>query len=145
MAANTEKASAGRNLLIYSALVALVAGYTCMVWAERDEIEGFHYPTGLGDGEIYDIAANPPDPDRPMAKLGGIAYFAAAKPKRWPDRYMVKVARDDDDRHSFYATSEEIGGGILDADGGLYLKLATGEYILVSPTANAPEPPAAGE
>ena len=138
MSANTEKATAGRNLLIYSAIVAVVAAYTFLVWTQREQIEGYGYPTGLGDGEIYDIEANPLDPDKPMAILDGVGYFAIEQPfERW-DRDVVKVARDDDDRYFFYQATIEIGGtgGVEQENDDYLLKLSTDEYIKVAPRAN---------
>ena len=117
--------------MIYAALVAAVAGYTVLIWNERPEIEGYGYPTGLGDGEILDLDANPLDPDRPLAELDGVGYFAAAKPGARADRHMVKVARDDADRHFFYQYSLEIGGGGVEEGSDLFLKIGSGRYIKV--------------
>ncbi|MGI9244466.1 MAG: hypothetical protein ACR2RV_26940 [Verrucomicrobiales bacterium] len=144
MSANLERASAGRNLLIYAALVAAVAGYTVLLWNERPEIESFRYPTGLGDGEMVDLVANPPDPLRPLAVLDGVAYIAVSKPKRPLDRHMVKVARDDADQYYFYQFSEAIGGGDIDEDGDLYLKVDPDYYIKVGPAENGAAAAAGG-
>jgi hypothetical protein len=137
VSANTEKASAGRNLLIYAAIVAVAAGYTAKIWTEREILERGYFPTGLEDREIYDIEANPLDPGKPMAKLGGVAYFAADKPFRRWDRDVVKVARDDDDRLYFYQATIEIGGegGVEEENDDLLIKLSTDEYIKVAPQA----------
>jgi hypothetical protein len=141
MPANTEKASAGRHLLVYAILVALVAGYTVLVWNERSNLEGYRDPTGLADAEMYDLKANPLDPRKPMAKLDGVGYFAADKSGRPLDRYMVKVARDDDDRYYFYQFSSVIGGGGVEQGSSLYLKTDPDRYIKVSPTGKNPPPP----
>ena len=138
MSANTEKSTAGRNLLIYAALVAIVAAYTALVWAQRDELEGYRYPTGLRDGDIYDLEADPPDPEKPMAKLDGVAYFAAKAPEGWRDRYMLPWARDDDDRFFFYKPNTEIGGGGEEKGSGVYLKVGKNSYILVNPDGRDP-------
>jgi hypothetical protein len=135
MAGNTERATAGRNLLMFSALVAVAAGYTVMLWIERPQLEGYAYPTGLGDGEVYDVDARPLDPETPMALLDGVGYFASKKPQGHRDRYMAKVARDDADQLYFYRVSKEIGGGGKVEDADLYLKLASDQYIKVSPAA----------
>jgi len=142
MSANTEKASAGRNLLVYAALVAVAAAYTALLWAQRDDLESYRYPTGLGDGELYDLEANPLDPDKPMVKLGGVAYFAADRPESLRDRFVVPVGRDDDDRYFFYEPTSEIGGGGEEEGGGLYIKLDRELYIRVAPKENVPPPPA---
>jgi hypothetical protein len=135
MSANLERASAGRYLLIYAALVAAVAAYTLVVWNERPEIEGFRYPTGLGDGEMLDLEAEPLDPDRPLAELAGVSYFAAAKPESPSDRHMSKVARDDADRYYFYQYSSQIGGGGEEEGSDLFLKVDPDRYIRVVPDA----------
>ncbi len=133
MSANQERASAGRNLLIYSALVMAVAAYTVLLWHERQELESFRYPTGLGDGEMVDLEASPPDPERPLAALDGVGYIASSKAKSPSDRHMVKVARDDADRYFFYRYSKEIGGGGVEEESSLYLKVDPDRYIKVSP------------
>ena len=145
MVANTEKASAGRNLLIYAGLVAVAAAYTVLIWGERSEIEGYRYPSGLGDGEIFDIEANPPDPDKPMVSIDGVAHFAAATAQSWRDRYMVKVARDDGDQFFLYQPTSEIGGGGIPPGSGLYLKLGQDSYMEVSPDGKPAVPETASE
>ena len=138
MSANREKASAGRNLLIYAAIVAAVAAYTVLIWKQRDRLEGYAYPTGLGDGEMYDLEANPLDPDKPMAVLEGVGYFAADEPfGRW-DRDVIKVARDDDDRLYFYQATTLVGdpAGVEEENDDYLIKIATDEYIKVVPGAD---------
>ena len=133
MSANTEKASAGRNLLIYTALVAVVAGFTVLVWNDREALESYYYPTGQGDGEVYDLAANPLDPDKPMVTVEGVDYFAAdASAYRW-DRNVVKVGRDDSDQYYIYQLTAEIGANDGQSGDDYFLKLGTDEYIKIAP------------
>ena len=134
MSANTEKASAGRNLLIYAAIVTAVAAYTVLVWSQREEIERYGYPTGLGDGELYDLQIHPLDPEKPMIILEGVPYIADEQPfERW-DRDVVKVGRDDDDLYFVYQATSKVGdpAGVEEGSGYL-LKLATEEYIKITP------------
>ena len=143
MSSNTEKASAGRNLLIYAALVAVAAAFTVLVWTERDEREVYQFPTGLDGAEVYDLEANPLDPEKPMIKLAGVSYYAAAKSiGRW-DRDVVPVARDDDGRYIIYQKTTKVGGGGVEEGSGLYLKVDRDRYILVKPEMKIP--PAAPE
>ena len=132
MSANTEKASAGRNLLIYAALVGIVAIFTVLVWKDRQELENYGYPTGLGDGEIYDMEANPLDPLQPMAMIEGIGYNAKDKPFKKLDRDVVKVALDDQERYFIYQATTKVGdpGGIEEGSP-LLLKLEADRYIAI--------------
>ena len=133
MSSNTEKASAGRNLLFYAALVAVAAAFTVLIWAEREEIEGYGYPTGLGDDEMYDIEANPLDPEKPMVTIEGVPFIAADKPfSRW-DRDVVKVGRDDSDHYYIYQLTAKVSANDGQSGSDLFLKIATGEYIKIAP------------
>ena len=135
MSANTERASAGRNLLIYTALVTVVAIFTVIVWNDRAALESYRYPTGLGDGEIYDLEANPLDPERPMVTVEGVGYYAAEKPFRRWDRDVVKVGRDDSDRYFIYQMTSKVGANDGQSGGDYFLKLGTQEYIKITPIA----------
>jgi len=137
MSGNSEKATAGRNLLIYSALVAMAAIFTVKVWSERPKLEGYSYPTGLGDGEVYDRNVLPMDPDVAMAKLDGVEYFpTGVKILERRDQDMIKGRRDDDNQRHFYRLGlnnpkgVEIGGRPQD-DSPLFIKLDSNEYMEV--------------
>ena len=78
---------------------------------------------------------------KPMAKLDGVGYFAARSQEPLRDRFVVKVARDDDDRYFFYQATSVIGGRGEGDPSALYLKLGRDSYIKVSPTGKDPAAP----
>ena len=91
-------------------------------------------PTGLGDGERYDLAANPPDPEKAMIILDGVPYFAADQPFGRRDQDVIKVGRDDGDQYYIYQATTKIGDPKgIEPELGYLLKLATDEYIKIGP------------
>jgi hypothetical protein len=150
---NTTRGTAGKILLGFALLVSLVAVITIDDRLQRDSLEEFGLPTGLGDDEIYDLEGVVYNPLEPIFKLDGTdIYRRRRKPSNRADDEMMKVARDDGDRIYFYEEAKHLFKGTEAPEGiageGIYfvkvgddLYLEVGNSKLDLPEDEGSDPP----
>ncbi len=109
---NTTRGTAGKILLGFALLVSLVAVITIDDRLQRDSLEEFGLPTGLGDDELYDLDRAEYNPLEPVFKLNGKdIYRRRRKASNRADDEMLKIARDDADQIYFYREAKHLFKG----------------------------------
>ncbi len=134
---NTTRGTAGKILLGFALLVSLVAVITIDDRVQRDALEEFGLPTGLGDDELFDLAGNEYNLLKPILKLDGEdIYRRRRKASARADDEMMKVARDDGDQLYFYREAKHLFKGTETPEGvageGIYfVKVGDDQYLEV--------------
>ena len=134
---NNSRGTAGKVLLGFALLVSLVAVITVDDRLQRDNLEEFGLPTGLGDDELFAIEGLEYDLMTPLFKLNGEdIYRRRRKPSNRADDEMMKVARDDADRIYFYREAKHLFKGTevgerTAGDGIYFVKVGDDLYLEV--------------
>ena len=125
---NQFRQTPGRALLAFAITAGLVAIFTFVDARRRPQLEGYDFPTALGDREKFDFPADY-DPSKPVKDYVGKTNFRRrAKELVRYDKYMFKVGRDDGDNCYLYRYAKP-RSGISDPEGIFYAKVGDGSYI----------------
>lgn len=131
---NIAKGTPGKVLFGFALLVVLVAWTALSDRLNREELEGFDFPTGVADAEFAPLPASS---TAIVANLEGIPFFKDGDgPIGRRDAFMVRYARDDSGMFFLYRdtpTREESGSAIQ-----LYVKVERNKYmpLTAKPTAD---------
>ena len=119
-------------LLGFTVAVAMVSIFTIANAFHRVDLEGFSYPTALGDQSWFklDLLPQPHDMGDPLFTYEGRQlYQRKRKPLRHSDMLMLKVGIEDSGRYHLYRYSGEREGS---PDSGIYfIKTGRDQYIRV--------------
>jgi hypothetical protein len=120
-------------LLGFSVAVAMVSVFTVANAVQRVDLEGFSFPTALGDQNWVQLDLLPKPHDLSKAIFtykGKDLYQKKRKPLRHSDMLMLKVGTEDSARYYLYRYSGSRGDP-LEA-GSYYIKTGTDQYIKVA-------------
>ena len=117
-------------LLGFSVAVAMVAVFTVANAVHRVDLEGFSFPTALGDQNWFqlDLLPNPHDLGKPLFTYKGRElYQKKRKPLRHSDMLMLKVGLEDSGRYHLYRYNGSRENPL--EVGVFYIKTGSDQYI----------------
>ncbi len=117
MESNQHRGSAGKTLLAFALLAAVVAAFSLYLRATRDKNEFVSYPTALGDTDLYTTELGPGfDMFFPNLVFEGMPeslapglYRRNHGPVTIRDSRVTRLAREKGDRHWVYSTPSHDG------------------------------------
>ena len=105
MAANVQRGTPGRLLLLWAFMLPVVVLFAWRVHLHRDKFEWVEYPTGLGDRQFYSSLGKN-DFYEPNLRFGGLTvglFRRSVEPLDRQDDRMLKIAKEEGGRCFVYA------------------------------------------
>ncbi len=130
MAANLQRSTPGRLLVLWAALMTWVLIYSWRVHLNRADYDWCDYPTALGDREYYKALADN-DFYTPCLKFPGHAdglYRRTVNPVARGDVRMTKLARDATNRVYVYVDARKPGRFFVKAGEDRYVEFGARKF-----------------